>query len=148
MKLFIKCLTQYAKDKYHADNESRMERGDSGYDLFVADDIEVPAGKTVMIKFGIACAPKFKHGYYLYPRSSISKTQFRMANCVGIIDCGYRGEICAMIDNIGTEDIILTQGTRLFQLCAPDLTTIEVEFVEELEESIRGTGGFGSTNDI
>jgi len=69
-----------------------------------------------------------------------------MANSVGIIDMGYRGEICAMIDNISAEDIILTQGTKLFQLCAPDLTTIEVEFVEELDESIRGTGGFGSTN--
>ena len=137
MKLFIKCLTQYAKDKYHANNESRMERGDSGYDLFVANDIEVPAGQSVIIKFGISCAPKFKHGYYLYPKSSISKTKFRMTNSVEIIDCGYRGEICAMIDNTGTETILLTQGTILFQLCAPDLTTIEVEFVNELEDSIR-----------
>ena len=148
MKLFIQCLTDYAKNKYNANNESRMERGDSGYDLFVSEDVEIPANKTIMIKFGIACCPKQNHGYYLYPRSSISKTNFRMANSVGIIDMGYRGEICAMIDNISAEDIILTQGTRLFQLCAPDLTTIEVEFVEELDESIRGIGGFGSTNNI
>jgi len=148
MKLYLKCLTDYAKFIYKEDNSARLERGDSGYDVFCMDDIIVPPRSTVKVSLGIAVAPDQKHGYYLYPRSSISKTQLRLANSVGIIDAGYRGEICAMVDNITDTEAQITKGQRLFQLCAPDLKPIIIEFVDNLDDTERGTGGFGSTGSI
>ena len=84
--------------------------------------------------------------YYLYPRSSISKTPLRMSNSTGIIDAGYRGNIIAKVDNISNEEYKIEKGTRLFQICSPSLEEIELEVVDELSETSRGTGGFGSTN--
>ena len=72
------------------------------------------------------------HGYYLYPRSSISKGKLRLSNSVGIIDYGYRGDIMAAVDNIGDTDYHIEKGERLFQLCSPDLTSIDVAVVDSL----------------
>lgn len=86
--------------------------------------------------------------YYLYPRSSISKTPFRMANSVGIIDSGYRGPLKAVVDvqYSGGDYPFVAEGTRLFQICAPNLGRIDhVEIVKSLEDTVRGDGGFGST---
>lgn len=86
--------------------------------------------------------------YYIYPRSSISKTQFRMANSVGIIDSGYRGPLKAVVDiKYSTEEPVeIEEGTRLFQICTSGLDRIShVEIVDSLENTIRGEGGFGST---
>ena len=99
-------------------------------------------------------------GYYMYPRSSISKTPLRLANSVGIIDSGYRGELMAKVDNINgcscdcscdneagdSVDYVVGQHSRLFQVCAPDLSPFaSVEIVESLDDTSRGAGGFGST---
>ena len=86
--------------------------------------------------------------YYLYPRSSISKTPLIMANSVGIIDKDYRGDIMAKVRHIpfeGVEDYKVEMGTRLFQICSPDLSPLKLVIVEELTETSRGEGGFGST---
>ena len=85
--------------------------------------------------------------YYLYSRSSIVKTPLRLANSVGIIDAGYRGNIMAYVDNIKTEDYIVERGTRLFQICSGDLSPLTFEMVNQLSETTRGIGGFGSTDD-
>ena len=92
--------------------------------------------------------------YYLYPRSSISKTPLRMANSVGIIDAGYRGFIMGKTDwmNDGKEVYDVEKGIRLFQLCAYNLLPFDCIHIVEMEEglgekTIRGTGGFGSTNE-
>lgn len=83
--------------------------------------------------------------YYLYPRSSISKTPLRMSNSMGIIDAGYRGEIIAKVDNLTDTDYILEKGVRLFQICDASLEPIEIKIVDSLSETTRGEGGFGST---
>ena len=73
--------------------------------------------------------------FYLYPRSSISRTPIRMSNSVGIIDSGYRGELMVVVDNINIdgEPFVIKKGTRLFQICAPDLAPFEhVQIVNEL----------------
>ena len=146
MKLFIKCLSGYSIQKYiNSNTTNHLIRGDSGFDLYAMEDIEIPSKKTGKVPLGISCKPEELHGYYLYPRSSIYKTSFRLANSVGIIDSGYRGEICAMVDNMSDDTQIIKKGEKFFQLCSPDLRPIDVEFVEELDETIRGTGGFGST---
>ena len=84
-------------------------------------------------------------GYYLYPRSSIYKTPLRLSNSVGIIDAGYRGNIMACVDNHGSEDYTIKKGTRLFQICSPDLKELKFKLSNTLSETSRGEGGFGST---
>lgn len=100
-------------------------------------------------------------GFYLYPRSSISKTRMRLANSVGIIDAGYRGDLIAAVDTIGvfgSTDIWhiwketlspIKKYDRYFQVCAPDLSPFIVHIVEREEDlsppTTRGHGGFGST---
>jgi len=125
------------------------------------------------LDFKICCAAKmflnsgknYNTGYYMYPRSSLSKTQLRLANSTGIIDAGYRGHLMSMFDvvNIPTSyknnsesapvdrapDYFGKKYERYIQICAPGLAPIIVEIVrtkEELgEETVRGAGGFGST---
>lgn len=100
----------------------------------------------------------YNTGYYMYPRSSLSKTSLRLANSVGIIDSGYRGNIIGMFDimNVDLREICIGQSIyfikkydRLVQICAPSLSPIFVEIVDSIdelgEETDRGTGGFGST---
>ena len=79
------------------------------------------------------------------PRSSISKTPLRKSNSIGLIDGGYRGEIMACCDNIKGESYTAKEGERLFQLVSAACSEISYELKEELRESSRGSGGFGST---
>jgi dUTP pyrophosphatase len=89
------------------------------------------------------------HGYpsafYMYPRSSISKTPFRLANNTGIIDSGYRGNLGAYFDCFSNSTEQIPKGSRLLQICAPDLNAFRVIIVNNLDNTSRGTGGFGST---
>lgn len=133
----------------------------SGLDIIMPENITIPAKSYgFKIKLGIACEPikiynmdgnnepgykTARCGYYLYPRSSLSKTPLRLANSVGIIDSSYRGEIMAAVDNISEEDFEIKQGERLFQLCSPTLEPINFIIADELTETDRGEGGFGST---
>ena len=64
---------------------------------------------------------------------------------VGIIDRDYRGNLMGCFDNISSEDYVIKAGTRLLQICAPNLEPITFELVDELSTTSRGTGGFGST---
>jgi len=127
-------------------NHSTFHEGDCGYDLFALEEIRVNPGETVKIKFGICCESSY--GFMLVPRSSISKTPLRMANSIGIIDAGYRGEIIAVVDNIKNKPYTINKGDRLFQLVAPSMLPINANIVTTLTETTRGEGGFGSTNNI
>lgn len=139
--------------------ESRVNHSDdAGLDLILPCDVFVPRGRQATLDFGIRCmrtvvdvnssekSERQKGGYYLYPRSSISKTPFRMANSVGIIDAGYRGNIMAKIDNTGAMDITIKAGERLFQICMPDLCPFKIVIGGVEYNTERGSGGFGSTN--
>ena len=143
MKLFIKPRNETAWEFYR--NHGHFHDGDAGLDLYVLENILFKPGETKAIKLGISCEPEDGKAYYLFPRSSISKTPLRMANSIGLIDGGYRGEIMAMCDNIKSEAYTAEKGQRLFQLVATDSSPIHFELVEELEMTTRGTGGFGST---
>ena len=109
------------------------------------EDIKFDAGETKAIKLGIACESQDGIAYYLFPRSSISKTPLRMANSIGLIDGGYRGEIMAVCDNIKDYEFKINKGDRLFQLVSSDLSPITFEIVKNLSKTTRGGGGFGST---
>jgi dUTPase len=87
-------------------------------------------------------------GYYMYPRSSTgSKTPLRLANSVGIIDAGYRGDYIAVFDNWRGTDYQVEKFQRLLQICPPNMTyPMLVEVVDDLgAATLRGTGGFGSS---
>lgn len=143
MHIYIRPHNKAAHAKYS--DHGHYHEGDAGLDLFVMETITIPAGATVPLKLQISCEPKDGRPYYLMPRSSISKTPLRMANSIGLIDGGYRGEIIAMVDNIKTEDHIVHTGDRLFQLVAMDGSPITYSLVEALSDTTRGSGGFGST---
>jgi len=155
MKLLLKPLNEEVKSMYHDSataeaNARREERGDAGLDLYCPGNLEILPGQTKCIDFKIQCEGLSDSNdrnvcYYLYPRSSISKTSFRLANSVGIIDAGYRGNLMAMIDNISNEVQTIQKGTRLFQICGRYLEPVHLYLVEELTETERGNDGFGST---
>lgn len=88
-------------------------------------------------------------GFYVYPRSSISKTPLLLANHVGIIDSGYRGWIKGAFRLVGLSPAIYTvaKSTKLLQICSPDLRPVMVKVVQEsfFENTNRGEQGFGST---
>ena len=153
MYLSIKPLTDLVKSMYS--NNQHFHPGDSGLDLYCPETITIYPGETTCINLQIQCEAFVGSGregssernmsYYLYPRSSLAKTPLRLSNSVGIIDAGYRGNICAFVDNIKDEPYRIDQGTRLFQICSPTLEPIEYTIVNSLSETTRGSGGFGST---
>tara|TARA_Y100001970_G_scaffold30800_1_gene38253 strand:+ start:492 stop:929 length:438 start_codon:yes stop_codon:yes gene_type:complete len=143
MKLLIKPLNNLSREFYS--NHNHFHDGDAGLDLYVLEDQTFKPGETGKIKLGISCENVDGKGYFLFPRSSISKTPLRMANSIGLIDGGYRGEIMAVCDNIKDYEFSISKGDRLFQLVSADLSSIEFEIVENLSNSTRGEGGFGST---
>ena len=143
MELNIKILNEKAKSLY--EQHGHFHNGDAGLDLYIIEDIEFQPMETKLIKLGISCEPKDGKAYYLMPRSSISKTPLRMSNSIGLIDGGYRGEIMASCDNIKDYVYMVNKGQRLFQLVAFDSSPITYLIKEELTETSRGEGGFGST---
>lgn len=132
---------------------------DAGFDILTPGEQTLSKRAGNKVDFKVACACKmltvqgsYNTGFYMYPRSSISKTPLRLANNVGIIDAGYRGHLIGMFDlqlENGEEETTINKYNRFLQVCAPGLVPIVVEMVsclEELgEETARGNGGFGST---
>ena len=145
MNLYIKPLNDKAKEYYS--NHGHFHNGDAGLDLYILNKEKFLPGETKLIKLGISCEPFDGKPYYLFPRSSISKTPLRLSNSIGLIDAGYRGEIMAPCDNIKDFEYTIEEGQRLFQLVASDNSSISFSLVDELSESSRGTGGFGSTGE-
>ena len=143
MDLKIRPFNAEVKQMY--ENHGYFHDGDAGLDLFVINEQTISAGETTLIHLQIACENTENRPYLLMSRSSIGKTSLRLANAVGLIDAGYRGEIMAVVDNIKTEDYTVEPGQRLFQLVAMDGSPIYFELVEELSDTTRGGGGFGST---
>ena len=143
MHLKMKTLNETATNMY--ENHGHFHAGDAGLDLYVLEDITIEPGETLPIKLGVAFEPDNGKAYFLMPRSSISKTPLRLANSIGLIDGGYRGELMAMCDNIKSETYTAEKGQRLFQIVACDCSPITYELVNELSETTRGSGGFGST---
>ena len=136
---------------------------DAGFDLFapyqiICQNVSFPS----KIDFNIICSAQmvtdthktYNTGYYMYPRSSISKTKLRLANATGIIDSGYRGHLIGMFDvvdmvELGVNEYIVESHDRLLQICAPGLVPIVVQIVDSMEElgneTERGAGGLGSS---
>ena len=146
MELRILPMNEDVKQMY--ESHGTFHEGDSGLDLFCPRDITVEPGQTVFVDLEIRCEALVDGcnvSYYMYPRSSLSKTDLRFANSVGIIDAGYRGNLRGAFDNIRDEPYVIQKGQRLLQICSPTLGPIKMTLVNTLSETSRGEGGFGST---
>ncbi len=136
------------------------DRGDSGLDLIIPDDVVIPAKQKVLIDLKVKaqlsskCPLGFGKKYYSYilmPRSSIAtSTPLMLVNSIGLIDSGYTGNLKIPVINTSEDDFIISKGSRIVQLITPNLTPIhsfklktENEFSRKTK---RGEGGFGSTN--
>lgn len=121
--------------------------GDAGLDLCSAVDAVIEPGERVMIPTGVAVAIPDGHAGLVLPRSGLaSKQGLTMANSPGLIDAGYRGEVICAAVNLDREDAVkILVGDRIAQLVIVELPAVEPAWVDELPESIRGEGGFGST---
>ena len=143
MDLLIKPFSLEVKKMY--EDHSHFHDGDAGLDLFVVHEQLIQAGESTFIHLQISCENVAGKPYFLMPRSSISKTALRLSNSIGLIDGSYRGEIIAAVDNIKDTAYKISPGQRLFQLVAFDGSPIHFKIVNELSETARGSGGFGST---
>ena len=101
--LKMKCANDEIKKMYQGHSQSY--HGDSGVDLFVTKDTRVNPGETIKIGLGVQCvaqADGVNVSWLIMPRSSMAKTPLRLANSVGLMDAGYRGEACIMLDKSKT----------------------------------------------
>lgn len=164
LKIFIDSDDDELRKKYiesindrHLKMTNNIYHIDAGFDLFSPETKRITSMNVNKLDLKIICSARlienngytYNTGFYMYPRSSISKSNIRLANNVGIIDAGYRGHLMGMFDVIYVNETNINKFDRHLQICAPELIPIIVEMVnskEELgEETSRGDGGFGST---
>jgi len=116
----------------------------AGYDLYAARDTVVPARGKVLVDTDISIAvPTGTYGR-IAPRSGLASKHF-IDTGAGVIDADYRGQVKVLLFNHADTDFEIKEGNRIAQLVLERIVTPEVVEVEELEESVRGAGGFGST---
>lgn len=144
-----------------AEVPKRAHDSDTGYDIKIIDVNRI-VDDVIFFETGVKISPPKGHYFEIYPRSSISKTPFALANSVGVIDEHYRGEviIAARVINNGTLPIldskiqdrknlaqyVINYKPKLFQLILREKLSVDFEQVNELDETERGSGGFGSTD--
>lgn len=135
----VKLVNEYAQ------LPTRGSKDAAGLDLYCPFHIKVPADSQKKIPLVISV--EIPQGYMglLVPRSSMSKTPLRCANSVGIIDADYRGEISIVYENVSCSDYMIFRGDRIAQLIIVPIAVVDVEEVQTLSETERGTGGYGST---
>ena len=139
MKVKIKKLHPNAvKPKY-------AKESDAGMDLVATSIIE---NTSFQITYGIGLAIEIPDGMVglIFPRSSIRNTELMLSNAVGVIDAGYRGELQATFNKLnGLDSVSYKVGERIAQIIIVPHPIIQIVEVDELSESSRGIGGFGST---
>ena len=124
----------------------RGTNGSAGYDLFSCDATVILPGKSYMITTGIAM--EIPNGYVglVFARSGLATKQgLRPANCVGVIDSDYRGEIKVCLYNDSSDAREVNFGDRIAQIVILPYIYPNLELVETLSDTERGDGGFGST---
>ena len=121
--------------------------GDAGLDLYAAKDVILQPGQRGMIPTGIAIAIPQGYAGFVQPRSGLAAKQgFSIVNTPGLIDSGYRGEIGVIGLNTDTQsEITIKRGDRVAQLVIQEVPVVELLEVNELDETERSSGGFGST---
>jgi len=120
----------------------------AGMDLqaAISEDVTLAVGKRALIKTGLSIALPEGFEAQIRPRSGLAyKNGVTVLNSPGTIDADYRGEIGVILINHGDEDFTISRGMRIAQMIIAPYTQASLEQVEELSETVRGEGGFGST---
>ena len=142
VKVLFKRLNPKAQiPKYKTD-------GSSGLDLMalIEDPIKIKSQESTLIPTGISVAIPQDTEIQIRPRSGLAaKSNISVLNTPGTIDSDYRGEIKIILFNHGKEDFVVNNNDRIAQMVLMPILKIEFEEVDELPETIRGSGGFGST---
>lgn len=143
MNIKVKRLCEEAKMPF------RATAGSAGADLFacVSDNVILKPGERILIPTGIAIELNDVNcGAFIFPRSSVSyKSGVSLANCVGVVDSDYRGEIKVPLINHSDSDFIVHNGDRIAQLVIMPIIIPHFEECSSLNDTERGVGGFGST---
>ena len=152
-QLNVKILLNNEKLSEYYQSFTSHHNGDSGVDLYSFESETTQMLDVATIDFGIQCemidlTDNTYCSYYLVPRSSLSKTPYQLANSIGIIDAGYRGNLMAKVRCFHYNDSAKLLEGKWFQIVAPDLRPIRVNLVTELSDTSRGAGGFGSTTNV
>lgn len=140
----IKRLNKLAKIPTRGTAES------AGYDLYAATDKDIQIPPHSNVKIGTGIAMSIPNGFFggIFARSGVAtKRNMRPSNCVGIVDSDYTGEVIVSIHNDSTEIKTIQRGERIAQLVIVPYLSVIFDEVNELEETERGDGGFGSTGE-
>ncbi len=122
--------------------------GSSGLDLeaFLENDLIVKSNETVLVPTGLSIAIDQSLEIQIRPRSGLAaKNNITVLNTPGTIDSDYRGEIKVILNNLGKDDFVIKNGDRIAQMVICPVIKTEFEIVDELPNTPRGLGGFGST---
>jgi dUTP pyrophosphatase len=142
MHVKVKKLTETAK------LPTRGSVFSAGFDLYADNNVDITIHPHETRKIGTGLALEIPDGYYgaIFARSGLAtKEGLRPANCVGICDSDYRGEYIVAIHNDSNEDRVIEPKERIAQLIIMQYPHITFEEVDELSDTSRGEGGFGST---
>ena len=127
----------------------RATEGSAGMDLYACIDeaVTIKPHEIKLIPTGIAIAlESADYVAYIYARSGLAiKHGIAPANCVGVIDSDYRGEVCVGLVNQTENDFTIEPNERIAQMVIAPVILPEIEIVDELDDTARGAGGFGST---
>ncbi|MFA9430549.1 dUTP diphosphatase [Egicoccus sp. AB-alg2] len=120
--------------------------GDAGLDLTSVEEVTLPPGGRAAVPTGLAVAIPTGWVGLVHPRSGLARRHgVTVANAPGTIDAGYRGEVLVLLCNLGDRTVTLGQGERVAQLLLQRVGRAVVQEVDELDDTMRGSGGFGST---
>jgi len=121
--------------------------GDAGLDLYSAVDCILRPSERRKVPTGIKIAIPEGYAGFVQPKSGLAiKNGLSLVNTPGLIDSGYRGEVCAILINLDPEeDFVIKHGDKICQLVIQKVEDVEIEITDELENTSRGEGGFGST---
>ena len=120
--------------------------GAAGFDLHALEDYKLSAGERVLVKTGLAFELQIGFELQIRPRSGLAlKNGISVLNTPGTIDSDYRGEVGVLLINHSKEDFAIKKGDRIAQGVVARYERVEFEVCEELGESARGAGGFGSS---
>ncbi len=120
----------------------------AGYDLYACigdGEVVIKSGETKKIGTGLSFS--LPEGYFgaIFARSGLAAKGLRPANCVGVADSDYRGEYIVALHNDSVSDMTVANGDRIAQLVVMPYLSVEFNETDELDETLRGTAGFGST---
>ena len=125
---------------------AKAHEDDAAYDLRSRVDLELPVGRSVLIPAGFRMELPVGYEAQVRPRSGLAlKHNITLTNSPGTIDAGYRGEVGVIVFNHGPEVFAVRRGDRIAQMVIAQLPQIELETTDELSDTLRGEGGFGSS---